>query len=76
MSLTLLFRLYTDTASADPYELLKKWSLEMYGKMLIDEKGYDNPSFWKRLSMEKLVKMGFKEGHAEQFVECVKQSNI
>merc|ERR1712228_670918 len=51
------------------YSLLNAWKLSEYGKILIDEKGWDDISFWKDLSVEQLKEMGFKDGHAVRFVK-------
>merc|ERR1712228_190676 len=55
------------------YSLLNAWKLSEYGKILIDEKGWDDISFWKDLSVEQLKEMGFKDGHAVRFVKNVSE---
>eukprot|EP01084_Bolivina_argentea_P153494 267633_1 len=55
------------------YNLLKKWSLEQYEKILIDEKGYDDVEMWIDLNENELKEMGFEEDHAKKFVKMVKE---
>eukprot|EP01084_Bolivina_argentea_P109360 195479_1 len=60
--------------SNELYDLLKEWSLEQYGNVLIEERGYDDMGQWKDLTENDLEQMGFKEGHARRFVTMVKEN--
>eukprot|EP01084_Bolivina_argentea_P047587 87699_1 len=53
----------------DGVQLLKQWNLIQYKTVLIDEEGYDDPLYWKDISVEELKQMGFKTGHAKKFVD-------
>ncbi len=52
-----------------PVQLLREWNLSQYEEVLIDGEGYDDPSYWKDISLEELKQIGFKTGHARKFAD-------
>eukprot|EP01084_Bolivina_argentea_P262832 444646_1 len=55
------------------YDLLEKWCLQEYGKVLVEEKGYDDVEIWKDLNETDLNEMGFKQSHSKKFVKMVNE---
>ena len=47
--------------------LLKEWGLETYTQLLVEDKGYDNVDDCKYLNVDKLMEIGFRQGHSERF---------
>ena len=71
-----MFIMYTDTASTDPYQILKNWNMSHFGDKLIKEEGWDDVTIWQELTMDELTKqMGFEEGDAKQFRKYVAELN-
>ena len=71
-----MFIIYTDTASTDPYQILKNWNMSHLGNKLIKEEGWDDVTMWQELTMDELTKqMGFEEGDAKQFRKYVAELN-
>ena len=71
-----MFIIYSDTASTDPYQVLKQWNMSHFGNKLIKEEGWDDVTIWQELTMDELTKqMGFEEGDAKQFRKYVAELN-
>ena len=62
-----------DEKTQDPFILLKQWKLEQYGKVLIDDEGYDDVQFWKDISEQELKNMKWKNGHIKKFMKLASQ---
>ena len=54
--------------------LLNEWKLQEY-QVILEKQGYGSISTWKDLTVNDLIELGFKTGHAKRFVRNVK-SNI
>ena len=48
--------------------LMKRWNLEQYKDTLIEEEGFDDIDDFNALTYDKLIEMGFKEGHSKRFI--------
>ena len=47
--------------------LLREWKLASYIQSFVIDKGYEDVDEWIHLNVDRLIGLGFKQGHAEKF---------